>query len=105
MTTTGIIAKKIGMTRMVDGEGQLTAVTLLQVETQRVTKILTPERDGYHGIGPTVRLSRAPARVDRLPPAYAQHTDEVLREAGLADTQIAALKELGILPRWPPPKP
>jgi large subunit ribosomal protein L3 len=50
MTTTGIIAKKIGMTRMVDGEGQLTAVTLLQVETQRVTKILTPERDGYHGI-------------------------------------------------------
>jgi len=63
------------------------------------------DRDGYHGIGPAVRLSRAPARVDRLPPAYAQHTDEVLREAGLADTQIAALKELGILPRWPPPKP
>jgi large subunit ribosomal protein L3 len=50
MTTTGIIAKKIGMTRMVDAEGQMTPVTLLQVEPQRVTKILTPERDGYHGI-------------------------------------------------------
>ena len=50
MTTTGLIAKKIGMTRMVDAEGRLTAVTLLQVASQKVTKILTPERDGYHGI-------------------------------------------------------
>jgi hypothetical protein len=43
--------------------------------------------------------------VDRLPPAYAQHTVEVLREAGFGDSQIAALQEQGILPRWPPPKP
>ncbi|WP_191579086.1 CaiB/BaiF CoA transferase family protein [Achromobacter insolitus] len=63
------------------------------------------DRDGYHGIGPAVRLSQAPARVDRLPPAYAQHTVEVLREAGFGDSQIAALQEQGILPRWPPPKP
>src|SRR5690242_2418530 len=49
MTRPGLIAKKIGMTRMVDAEGQMTPVTLLQVEQQRVTKILTPERDGYHG--------------------------------------------------------
>jgi len=63
------------------------------------------DRDGYHGIGPAVRLSQAPARVRRLPPAYGQHTDEVLREAGLGESQIAALKEQGILPRWPPPKP
>lgn len=50
MTTTGLIAKKIGMTRMVDANGQMTAVTLLQVTTQKITKVLTPERDGYHGI-------------------------------------------------------
>lgn len=50
MTTAGIIAKKIGMTRMVDAEGQMTPVTLLQVENQKVTKVLTPERDGYHGV-------------------------------------------------------
>ncbi|MFD4837149.1 CaiB/BaiF CoA transferase family protein [Achromobacter sp. NPDC058515] len=62
------------------------------------------DRDGYHGIGTPVRLSRAPARVDRLPPAYAQHTVEVLREAGLDDSQIAALREQGVLPRWPPPQ-
>jgi large subunit ribosomal protein L3 len=35
---------------MVDAEGQMTAVTLLQVTQQKVTKILTPERDGYHAI-------------------------------------------------------
>lgn len=50
MTTTGLIAKKIGMTRMVDADGLMTAVTLLQLAPQKVTKILTPERDGYHGI-------------------------------------------------------
>lgn len=47
MKTAGLVAKKIGMTRMVDAEGHLTAVTLLQVETQKVTKVLTAERDGY----------------------------------------------------------
>lgn len=45
----GLIAKKIGMTRMVDAEGQMTPVTLLQVEAQKVTKVLTEDRDGYHG--------------------------------------------------------
>ena len=49
MTTAGLIAKKIGMTRMVDAEGQMTAVTLLQLEAQKVTKILSEDRDGYVG--------------------------------------------------------
>lgn len=49
MTTAGLIAKKIGMTRMVTAEGQMTAVTLLQVAPQKVTKILTADRDGYTG--------------------------------------------------------
>jgi large subunit ribosomal protein L3 len=50
MTTPGLMAKKIGMTRMVDGEGQMTAVTLLQVEAQKVTKVLNAERDGYNAL-------------------------------------------------------
>ncbi len=49
MKTAGLIAKKVGMTRMVDAEGVLTAVTLLQIEQQKVTKVLTAERDGYTG--------------------------------------------------------
>lgn len=50
MTTAGLIAKKIGMTRMVDAEGRVTPVTLLQVEQQKVTKKLTLEKDGYEAI-------------------------------------------------------
>lgn len=46
----GFIAKKVGMTRVVDEEGRMIPVTLLYVEDQKVTKILTPERDGYHGL-------------------------------------------------------
>jgi large subunit ribosomal protein L3 len=66
MTTAGIIAKKIGMTRMVDAEGQMTPVTLLQVETQRVTKVLTPERDGYNAIqvGYYVKKEKALTKAD-----------------------------------------
>lgn len=45
-----LIAKKVGMTRMVDADGNLIPVTLLQVTNQKVTKVLTPERDGYHGV-------------------------------------------------------
>jgi large subunit ribosomal protein L3 len=50
ITETGLIARKVGMTRMVDEKGDMIPVTLLQVEDQKVTKVLTPERDGYHGV-------------------------------------------------------
>jgi large subunit ribosomal protein L3 len=46
-TPKGLVAKKIGMTRMVDKDGRMIAVTLLQVEKQKITKILTEARDGY----------------------------------------------------------
>ncbi len=47
----GLIAKKIGMTRVVDGDtGLLTPVTLLEVVDQKVTKLLTVPRDGYTAV-------------------------------------------------------
>lgn len=46
----GLVARKVGMTRMVDADGNMIPVTLLQVENQKITKVLTPERDGYHGL-------------------------------------------------------
>jgi len=46
----GLIARKVGMTRMVDDNGNMIPVTLLEVEDQKITKVLTPERDGYHGV-------------------------------------------------------
>ena len=58
----GIIAKKVGMTRVVDDRGLLIPVTLLQIVKQEVTKVLTPERDGYHG----VQVGYAPKKEHRL---------------------------------------
>lgn len=45
----GLIVKKVGMTRVVDDSGNVIPVTLLQVTDQKVTKVLTQERDGYTG--------------------------------------------------------
>lgn len=69
MTTTGLakgfVAKKIGMTRMMNSEGQLIAVTLLKIEDQKVTKVLNKERDGYDGyqvgyyLKPESRINKA----------------------------------------------
>ncbi len=50
MTMPGLIAKKVGMTRMIDDNGNMIPVTIVEIENQKVTKVLTPERDGYHGI-------------------------------------------------------
>lgn len=50
MTMQGLIAKKVGMTRVLDEAGQMIPVTLLKIEDQKITKILTPDRDGYHGV-------------------------------------------------------
>lgn len=46
----GLIAKKVGMTRVLDEQGQMIPVTLLKVEDQKITKVLTADRDGYHGV-------------------------------------------------------
>jgi large subunit ribosomal protein L3 len=50
MAAPGLIAKKVGMTRVVDQDGRMIPVTLLEVQNQKVTKLLTPERDGYHAL-------------------------------------------------------
>ncbi len=50
MNNVGLIARKVGMSRMVDDQGQLTPVTLLQATEQTITKKLTTDRDGYQAI-------------------------------------------------------
>lgn len=50
MQIPGLIVKKVGMTRMVDSEGRMVPVTLLQADSQKVTKVLTADKDGYFGV-------------------------------------------------------
>ncbi len=56
------------------------------------------ERDGYQGVGLPNRLSRTPGSPSRLPPRFAEHTEEILQEAGLDPDQIARLRASGALP-------
>jgi formyl-CoA transferase len=52
--------------------------------------------DGYRGTGSPIKLSRTPATYRTKPPAFAQHTDEILRERGIDPTEYDA-----VLPRTP----
>jgi len=47
---TGVLAKKVGMTRIFTEAGQHVPVTVLQVEDCQVTAVRTVERDGYTAV-------------------------------------------------------
>ncbi len=42
-------------------------------------------------VGQPVKLSRTPSKIVATPPDSGQHTDEVLKEFGFADKEIAEL--------------
>lgn len=56
------------------------------------------EVDGYRTLGLPVKLSATPGQIRRAPPGFAQHTREILQEAGFKDQQIERLQETGIAP-------
>lgn len=55
-------------------------------------------RDGdYAAFGTPIKLSRTPGGMQRRPPRFGADGREVLREAGLADDEIDALLEAGVV--------
>jgi len=46
----GVIGRKLGMTRVFAKDGTTVPVTLIQVPTNYVVQVKTPQRDGYSGI-------------------------------------------------------
>jgi crotonobetainyl-CoA:carnitine CoA-transferase CaiB-like acyl-CoA transferase len=50
-----------------------------------------PMEGTIHALGVPVKLSATPGAVRRPAPLLGEHTEEVLREAGLRDDDIAAL--------------
>ena len=47
--------------------------------------------------GPIVSMSATPTSIDRASPGLGDDTDEVLRLAGLAPTEIAQAREAGVI--------
>jgi crotonobetainyl-CoA:carnitine CoA-transferase CaiB-like acyl-CoA transferase len=48
-------------------------------------------------VGSPITLSATPVESPRAPPLLGQHTDNVLREAGYSDDEVAALRARGAI--------
>ena len=64
-------------------------------EREMVVEVEQPELGTVRLLGHPVKLSRTPADPTRPAPALGEHTEEVLRGAGLAAEEIDALLESG----------
>jgi crotonobetainyl-CoA:carnitine CoA-transferase CaiB-like acyl-CoA transferase len=62
---------------------------------EMVIEYQQPGAGTVKGLGMPVKLSRTPGRVRRGGPALGEHTQEVLREAGYGDEEVAALVASG----------
>jgi large subunit ribosomal protein L3 len=47
---TGILGKKIGMTRLIQDDGRVIPITVVQCEPNEITQVKTVEKDGYPAI-------------------------------------------------------
>ena len=48
--TVGLIGRKVGMTQVFEKDGTMVAVSVLQVAPNMVTRLRTPDRDGYAAV-------------------------------------------------------
>jgi crotonobetainyl-CoA:carnitine CoA-transferase CaiB-like acyl-CoA transferase len=57
-----------------------------------------PEEEDKKTIAPVADFSRTPWRISRGPPAFSEHTEEILLELGYDWDQIVELKEANVVP-------
>jgi crotonobetainyl-CoA:carnitine CoA-transferase CaiB-like acyl-CoA transferase len=57
----------------------------------------SPVRGEVRLLSQPIRMSRSAARIAAPPPELGQHSEEVLREAGYTDEQIATLRAMGVV--------
>ena len=65
------------------------------VAREMVRTIPHPSAGEIRLVGPAAKFSSTPAQIQRHPPLLGEHTDEVLRELGLGDEEVAHLHEVG----------
>jgi crotonobetainyl-CoA:carnitine CoA-transferase CaiB-like acyl-CoA transferase len=62
---------------------------------EMVVEVDQPRFGTVRQLGAPLKMSRTPADPTRPAPAFGEHTDEVLREVGYSDGEIAAMRESG----------
>lgn len=67
------------------------------LENQLVVEDEHPVGGPMRQARPAERFDRTPSRIDRPAPALGEHTDEVLAEKGFSATEIAALRDQGVV--------
>ena len=69
-----------------------------QVEHRRMVVPVTHSTLGEISIiGQPMKFSAMEARKTAAPPAYGEHTDEILRELGYTDKDVSALRHKGVV--------
>jgi formyl-CoA transferase len=65
-----------------------------QVEHLHIAQsVAKPNGETLNVVGQPVELSRTPSRIAVAPPEIGEHTDELLKEFGYAEAEIAALRQ------------
>ena len=63
---TGIIGKKLGMTRVIQDDGRVIPITVLHCEPNEVTQVKTVEKDGYPAIVLGLSVLKKPKKTKKF---------------------------------------
>ncbi len=94
MLRSGVIAKKVGMTRLFMDDGRQVPVTVLQLDELQVVATRTADKDGYSA----VQLGAGTARVKRVSKAMRGHyaAAKVAPKRKIAEFRVAPENLIGV---------